>query len=137
MVLFMQKKILPILWLALFFVLLTSLLFWLEQHMGTNHRIALARQLIVLPGIFFTYTFVEMGLVHAFDKIDANYKVSLNLAFSVFRLLLTLLLIFIFKKIASPEFHLSVINIFACYVLTLLFSTWFRSRQQKKSTPKV
>lgn len=123
-----------ILTLAVIFLLLAPTMLMIERSQTEVEIVAIAQQLIVLSVIYFAFTTFELIIVGMFRQKDPSYFIGVNLAFSLFRLLLTVGILLYLKFQTEFDFTLSFINILVFYFATLLFSTW---RRQRENSPNA
>ena len=75
---------------------------------------------------------IEMSITNALKDKDSSYFIGVNLGFSLLRMILTIVILFICKRNDSFDFALIFINLAAFYILTLAFSAWHRTKLSTK-----
>lgn len=122
--------------LALLQILLGVVLFFFEHQTMAVSNYEIARSVVLSSVVYFAFTLLELVVTNALKTKDSSYYIGANLGFSLLRLLLTLVVLFITKRQESMDFTVVFINMLAYYMLTLAFSVWQRSKLsvQKDST---
>lgn len=112
------------------------LLFFAERSLVNATVYDIARSILFASVPFFAFTLLELVVCNALKAKDSSYYIGANLGFSLLRMLLTIIALLICKKSELMNFTLAFVNIAAFYLLTLAFSTWYRSKlsTQKDST---
>lgn len=112
------------------------LLFFAERSLVDATVYDIARSILFASVPFFAFTLLELVVCNALKAKDSSYYIGANLGFSLLRMLLTIIALLICKKSELMNFTLAFVNIAAYYLLTLAFSTWYRSKlsTQKDST---
>ena len=112
------------------------LLFFAERSLVDATVYDIARSILFASVPFFAFTLLELVVCNALKAKDSSYYIGANLGFSLLRMLLTIIALLICKKSELMNFTLAFVNIAAFYLLTLAFSTWYRSKlsTQKDST---
>lgn len=119
----------PLLYLFIILLILTPTLFLAELTIDGGETFGLARQLMTIAIIYFTFTLIELLLGGLLKKENSSLVIGLNLGFSLLRLFLTIGLLFYFKHQFTNLFIPSFLNVLVFYLTTLLFSTWWRYKE--------
>lgn len=118
--------------LALAQVIFGVILFFIEQWTMNVSNFEIARSIILASVIYFSFTLLEMSITNALKDKDSSYFIGVNLGFSLLRMILTIVILFICKRNDSFDFALIFINLAAFYILTLAFSAWHRTKLSTK-----
>lgn len=117
--------------LALLFLVVAPVLLILESQYMDVPTGSIAQNILLLSIVFFTFTMVEMVVLSKIRNADSNYYIGANLGFSLFRLLMTIAILLIYKQQDQIDFTLVFINVLVFYFLTLAFSTWRKQKANK------
>ena len=118
--------------LALTQVIFGVILFFIELWTMNVSNFEIARSIILASVVYFTFTLLEMSITNALKDKDSSYFIGVNLGFSLLRMILTIVMLFICKRNDSFDFTLIFINLAAFYILTLAFSAWHRTKLSTK-----
>ena len=118
--------------LALAQVIFGVILFFIELWTMNVSNFEIARSITLTSVIYFSFTLLEMSITNALKDKDSSYFIGLNLGFSLLRMILTIVILFICKRNDSFDFALIFINLAAFYILTLAFSAWHRKKLSTK-----
>lgn len=118
--------------LALAQVIFGVILFFIELWTMNVSNFEIARSITLTSVIYFSFTLLEMSITNALKDKDSSYFIGVNLGFSLLRMILTIVILFICKRNDSFDFALIVINLAAFYILTLAFSAWHRTKLSTK-----
>ncbi len=118
--------------LALAQVIFGVILFFIELWTMNVSNFEIARSIILASVIYFSFTLLEMSITNALKDKDSSYFIGVNLGFSLLRMILTIVILFICKRNDSFDFALIFINLAAFYILTLAFSAWHRTKLSTK-----
>ena len=118
--------------LALAQVIFGVILFFIEQWTMNVSNFEIARSITLTSVIYFSFTLLEMSITNALKDKDSSYFIGVNLGFSLLRMILTIVILFICKRNDSFDFALIFINLAAFYILTLAFSAWHRTKLSTK-----
>ena len=113
--------------LALVQVIFGVILFFIELWTINVSNFEIARSIILA-----SFTLLEMSITNALKDKDSSYFIGVNLGFSLLRMILTIVILFICKRNDSFDFALIFINLAAFYILTLAFSAWHRTKLSTK-----
>lgn len=127
----MWKYLKTIFVLALLFLAVAPVLLILESQYMDVPTGSIAQNILLLSIIFFSFTMVEMVVLSKIRNADSNYYIGANLGFSLFRLLMTIAILLIYKQQDQIDFTLVFINVLVFYFLTLAFSTWRKQKANK------
>lgn len=127
----MWKYLKTIFVLALLFLVVAPVLLILESQYMDVPTGSIAQNILLLSIVFFTFTMVEMVVLSKIRNADSNYYIGANLGFSLFRLLMTIAILLIYKQQDQIDFTLVFINVLVFYFLTLAFSTWRKQKANK------
>ena len=118
--------------LALAQVIFGVILFFIELWTMNVSNFEIARSITLTSVIYFSFTLLEMSITNALKDKDSSYFIGANLGFSLLRMILTIVILFICKRNDSFDFALIFINLAAFYILTLAFSAWHRTKLSTK-----
>ncbi|EKX88375.1 hypothetical protein [Alloprevotella sp. oral taxon 473] len=118
--------------LALAQVIFGVILFFIEQWTMNVSNFEIARSITLTSVVYFSFTLLEMSITNALKDKDSSYFIGVNLGFSLLRMILTIVILFICKRNDSFDFALIFINLAAFYILTLAFSAWHRTKLSTK-----
>ena len=118
--------------LALAQVIFGVILFFIELWTMNVSNFEIARSIILASVVYFAFTLLEMSITNALKDKDSSYFIGVNLGFSLLRMILTIVILFICKRNDSFDFALIFINLAAFYILTLAFSAWHRTKLSTK-----
>ena len=118
--------------LALVQVIFGVILFFIELWTINVSNFEIARSIILASVVYFTFTLLEMSIANALKNKESSYFIGVNLGFSLLRMILTIVILFICKRNDSFDFALIFINLAAFYILTLAFSAWHRTKLSTK-----
>ena len=118
--------------LALAQVIFGVILFFIELWTMNVSNFEIARSIILASVVYFAFTLLEMSIANALKNKDSSYFIGVNLVFSLLRMILTIVILFICKRNDSFNFALIFINLAAFYILTLVFSAWHRTKLSTK-----
>lgn len=127
----MWKYLKTIFVLALLFLAVAPVLLILESQYMDVPTGSIAQNILLLSIVFFSFTMVEMVVLSKIRNADSNYYIGANLGFSLFRLLMTIAILLIYKQQDQIDFTLVFINVLVFYFLTLAFSTWRKQKANK------
>ena len=114
--------------LALAQVIFGVILFFIELWTMNVSNFEIARSIILASVVYFAFTLLEVSIANALKNKDSSYFIGVNLVFSLLRMILTIVILFICKRNDSFDFALIFINLAAFYILTLAFSAWHRTK---------
>ena len=114
--------------LALAQVIFGVILFFIELWTMNVSNFEIARSIILASVVYFAFTLLEMSIAYALKNKDSSYFIGVNLVFSLLRMILTIVILFICKRNDSFNFALIFINLAAFYILTLVFSAWHSTK---------
>lgn len=114
--------------LALVQVIFGVILFFIELWTMNVSNFEIARSIILASVVYFAFTLLEMSIANALKSKDSSFFIGVNLGFSLLRMILTIVILFICKRNDSFNFSLIFINLAAFYILTLAFSAWHRTK---------
>jgi len=114
--------------LALAQVIFGVILFFIELWTMNVSNFEIARSIILASVVYFAFTLLEMSIANALKSKDSSFFIGVNLGFSLLRMILTIVILFICKRNDSFDFSLIFINLAAFYILTLAFSAWHRTK---------
>ena len=114
--------------LALVQVIFGVILFFIELWTMNVSNFEIARSIILASVVYFAFTLLEMSIANALKNKDSSFFIGVNLGFSLLRMILTIVILFICKRNDSFDFSLIFINLAAFYILTLAFSAWHRTK---------
>lgn len=118
--------------LALVQVIFGVILFFIELWTMNVSNFEIARSITLTSVIYFSFTLLEMSITNALKDKGSSYFIGVNLGFSLLRMILTIVILFICKRNDSFDFALIFINLAAFYILTLAFSAWHRTKLSTK-----
>lgn len=118
--------------LALAQVIFGVILFFIELWTMNVSNFEIARSITLTSVIYFSFTLLEMSITNALKDKDSSYFIGVNLGFSLLRMILTIVILFICKRNDSFDFALIFINLATFYILTLAFSAWHRTKLSTK-----
>ena len=118
--------------LALAQVIFGVILFFIELWTMNVSNFEIARSIILASVVYFAFTLLEVSIANALKNKDSSYFIGVNLVFSLLRMILTIVILFICKRNDSFDFALIFINLAAFYILTLAFSAWHRTKLSTK-----
>ena len=118
--------------LALAQVIFGVILFFIELWTMNVSNFEIARSITLTSVIYFSFTLLEMSITNALKDKDSSYFIGVNIGFSLLRMILTIVILFICKRNDSFDFALIFINLAAFYILTLAFSAWHRTKLSTK-----
>lgn len=118
--------------LALAQVIFGVILFFIELWTMNVSNFEIARSITLTSVIYFSFTLLEMSITNALKDKDSSYFIGVILGFSLLRMILTIVILFICKRNDSFDFALIFINLAAFYILTLAFSAWHRTKLSTK-----
>ncbi len=118
--------------LALAQVIFGVILFFVELWTMNVSNFEIARSITLTSVVYYSFTLLEMSITNALKDKDSSYFIGVNLGFSLLRMILTIVILFICKRNDSFDFALIFINLAAFYILTLAFSTWHRTKLSTK-----
>ena len=118
--------------LALAQVIFGVILFFIELWTMNVSNFEIARSIILASVVYFAFTLLEVSIANALKNKDSSYFIGVNLFFSLLRMILTIVILFICKRNDSFDFALIFINLAAFYILTLAFSAWHRTKLSTK-----
>lgn len=113
-------------------VIFGVILFFIELWTMNVSNFEIARSITLTSVIYFSFTLLEMSITNALKDKDSSYFIGVNLGFSLLRMILTIVILFICKRNDSFDFALIFINLAAFYILTLAFSAWHRTKLSTK-----
>ena len=87
----------------------------------------------IVSVVFYCYTLIELGVTSKLSHKDSSIFIGVNLGFSLLRLFLTLIVLFIYKQHEQVNFTAAFFVVLLYYFATLIFSTWHR-RNLNQST---
>ena len=114
--------------LALAQVIFGVILFFIELWTMNVSNFEIAHSIILASVVYFAFTLLEVSIANALKNKDSSYFIGVNLVFSLLRMILTIVILFICKRNDSFNFALIFINFAAFYILTLVFSAWHRTK---------
>ena len=114
---------------VIYLVLGLCLFFGFMQGFG----IAPAQKVIIISVAFYSFTLVQLAVTTQLSHKDSSYFIGANLGFSLLRLFLTLIILFIYKQHEEINFTAAFFVVMLYYFATLCFSTWHR-RSLNQST---
>ena len=117
---------------ALAQVIFGVILFFIELWTMNVSNFEIARSIILASVVYFAFTLLEVSIANALKNKDSSYFIGVNLVFSLLRMILTIVILFICKRNDSFDFALIFINLAAFYILTLAFSAWHRTKLSTK-----
>ena len=118
--------------LALTQVIFGVILFFIELWTMNVSNFEIARSITLTSVIYFSFTLLEMSITNALKDKGSSYFIGVNLGFSLLRMILTIVILFICKRNDSFDFALIFINLAAFYILILAFSAWHRTKLSTK-----
>jgi hypothetical protein len=118
--------------LALAQVIFGVILFFVELWTMNVSNFEIARSITLTSVVYYSFTLLEMSITNALKDKDSSYFIGANLGFSLLRMILTIVILFICKRNDSFDFALIFINLAAFYILTLAFSAWHRTKLSTK-----
>ncbi len=118
--------------LALAQVIFGVILFFVELWTMNVSNFEIARSITLTSVVYYSFTLLEMSITNALKDKDSSYFIGVNLGFSLLRMILTIVILFICKRNDSFDFALIFINLAAFYILTLAFSAWHRTKLSTK-----
>ena len=118
--------------LALAQVIFGVILFFVELCTMNVSNFEIARSITLTSVVYYSFTLLEMSITNALKDKDSSYFIGANLGFSLLRMILTIVILFICKRNDSFDFSLIFINLAAFYILTLAFSAWHRTKLSTK-----
>ncbi len=118
--------------LALAQVIFGVILFFVELWIMNVSNFEIARSITLTSVVYYSFTLLEMSITNALKDKDSSYFIGVNLGFSLLRMILTIVILFICKRNDSFDFALIFINLAAFYILTLAFSAWHRTKLSTK-----
>ena len=118
--------------LALAQVIFGVILFFIELWTMNVSNFEIARSITLTSVVYLSFTLLEMSITNALKDKDSSYFIGVNLGFSLLRMILTIVILFICKRNDSFDFALIFINLAAFYILTLAFSAWHRTKLSTK-----
>ena len=118
--------------LALTQVIFGVILFFIELWTMNVSNFEIARSITLASVVYYSFTLLEMSIANALKDKDSSYFIGGNLGFSLLRMILTIVILFICKRNDSFDFALIFINLAAFYILTLAFSAWHRTKLSTK-----
>ena len=118
--------------LAVAQVIFGVILFFIELWTMNVSNFEIARSITLTSVVYFSFTLLEMSITNALKDKDSSYFIGVNLGFSLLRMILTIVILFICKRNDSFDFALIFINLAAFYILTLAFSAWHRTKLSTK-----
>lgn len=118
--------------LALAQVIFGVILFFVELWAMNVSNFEIARSITLTSVVYYSFTLLEMSITNALKDKDSSYFIGANLGFSLLRMILTIVILFICKRNDSFDFALIFINLAAFYILTLAFSAWHRTKLSTK-----
>ncbi len=118
--------------LALAQVIFGVILFFVELWTMNVSNFEIARSITQTSVVYYSFTLLEMSITNALKDKDSSYFIGVNLGFSLLRMILTIVILFICKRNDSFDFALIFINLAAFYILTLAFSAWHRTKLSTK-----
>ncbi len=118
--------------LALAQVIFGVILFFIELWTMNVSNFEIARSITLTSVVYYSFTLLEMSITNALKDKDSSYFIGVNLGFSLLRMILTIVILFICKRNDSFDFALIFINLAAFYILTLAFSAWHRTKLSTK-----
>lgn len=118
--------------LALVQVIFGVILFFIELWTMNVSNFEIARSITLTSVIYFSFTLLEMSITNALKDKGSSYFIGVNLGFSLLRMILTIVILFICKRNDSFDFALIFINLAAFYILILAFSAWHRTKLSTK-----
>ena len=118
--------------LALAQVIFGVILFFIELWTMNVSNFEIARSITLTSVIYFSFTLLEMSITNALKDKGSSYFIGVNLGFSLLRMILTIVILFICKRNDSFDFALIFINLAAFYILILAFSAWHRTKLSTK-----
>ena len=120
--------------LATLYLLLGICLFLvITQSFGIASSVEVAQEVIIVSVVFYCYTLIELGVTTKLSHKDSSIFIGVNLGFSLLRLFLTLIVLFIYKQHEQVNFTAAFFVVLLYYFATLIFSTWHR-RNLNQST---
>lgn len=118
--------------LALAQVIFGVILFFIELWTMNVSNFEIARSITLTSVVYFSFTLLEMSITNALKDKDSSYFIGVNLGFSLLRMILTIVILFICKRNDSFDFALIFINLAAFYILTWLFYVLVMQLKLKK-----
>ena len=118
--------------LALAQVIFGVILFFIELWTMNVSNFEIARSITLTSVIYFSFNLLEMSITNALKDKYYSYFIGVNIGFSLLRMILTIVILFICKRNDSFDFALIFINLAAFYILTLAFSAWHRTKLSTK-----
>lgn len=116
----------------IYLVLGLCLFFGFTQGFGIA-PVEIAQEVIIISVAFYSFTLVELAVITQLSHKDSSYFIGANLGFSLLRLFLTLIILFIYKQHEEINFTAAFFVVMLYYFATLCFSTWHR-RSLNQST---
>ena len=117
---------------VIYLVLGLCLFFGFTQGFGIA-PVEIAQEVIIISVAFYSFTLVELAVTTQLSHKDSSYFIGANLGFSLLRLFLTLIILFIYKQHEEINFTAAFFVVMLYYFATLCFSTWHR-RSLNQST---
>ena len=115
--------------LALILLIAAPVTLWVEHALFDVNLTTFAQQLMVVSILFFAYSILEMIVVGRMIKKDVSFALRVGLGFSLFRLLMTIGLLFYYKWAIADNFGIAFVNILIFYTITLAYSTWVKRKE--------
>ena len=81
--------------LALAQVIFGVILFFIELWTMNVSNFEIARSITLTSVIYFSFTLLEMSITNALKDKDSSYFIGVNLGFSLLRMILTIVILFI------------------------------------------
>ena len=116
----------------LYLALGLCLFFSITQGFGVA-PVEIAQAVIIISVAYYSFTLVELGVTTQLSRKDSSFFIGANLGFSLLRLFLTLIILFIYKQHEDINFTAAFFVVMLYYFATLAFSTWHR-RSLNQST---
>ena len=115
--------------LALILLIAAPVTLWVEHALFDVNLTTFAQQLMVVSILFFAYSILERIVVGRMIKKDVSFALSVGLGFSLFRLLMTIGLLFYYKWAIADNFGIAFVNILIFYTITLAYSPWVKRKE--------
>ena len=119
--------------LATLYLLLGVCLFLIMTQGFGIAPVEVAQEVIIVSVVFYCYTLIELGVTSKLSHKDSSIFIGVNLGFSLLRLFLTLIVLFITSNTSRSTLLPPSLWFLLYYFATLIFSTWHR-RNLNQST---
>ena len=90
--------------LATLYLLLGVCLFLVMTQGFGIAPVEVAQEVIIVSVVFYCYTLIELGVTSKLSRKDSSIFIGVNLGFSLLRLFLTLIVLFIYKQHEQVNF---------------------------------